>query len=300
MKFVQTSSLSSVFSGGISATNFTASAIQNGVDNDSIIFITCNDSDLSFGSQYISGSKWIWAKGVMYGFQTASFQISEGILQVSFDNGSSWKDLGNVKGDSGSDYIITQQDYDSIAKLVTPISISSASAGTVTELNGYSITPITFTLSNNTELQPVVVSVKNGERGIPGAKGDKGDTGEQGVQGIQGVQGEPGIPGISVTHSWNGTTLTLTSASGTTETDLGISQQQSDWAQTNNTAVDFIKNKPTIPSIAGLASKAWVNQQGFIKDVSNKLDVTTYENNNITIAASLNDLHDQLIWEDEE
>ena len=37
---------------------------------------------------------------------------------------------------------------------------------------------------------------------------------------VVGKQGENGKDGISVTHSWNGTELTLTSASGTTTTDL--------------------------------------------------------------------------------
>jgi hypothetical protein len=71
-----------------------------------------------------------------------------------------------------------------------------------------------------------------GEQGIQGPKGDKGDTGEQGIQGPKGdkgdtgVAGTPGEPGkdgangISATHSWNGTTLTVTSASGTTSANL--------------------------------------------------------------------------------
>lgn len=45
-------------------------------------------------------------------------------------------------------------------------------------------------------------------------KGDKGDQGEQGIQGIQGEAG------VSVTHEWNGTVLTVTSASGTSSADL--------------------------------------------------------------------------------
>jgi hypothetical protein len=64
---------------------------------------------------------------------------------------------------------------------------------------------------------------------IQGPKGDKGETGEQGVQGPQGEigpkgdkgeTGAKGSDGVSVTHSWNGTTLTVTSASGTTSANL--------------------------------------------------------------------------------
>ena len=51
-------------------------------------------------------------------------------------------------------------------------------------------------------------------------KGEKGDTGETGPQGEQGSSGADGKDGVSVTHSWNGTILTITSASGTSSADL--------------------------------------------------------------------------------
>lgn len=44
--------------------------------------------------------------------------------------------------------------------------------------------------------------------------------GEPGIQGATGDKGEAGKDGVSVTHSWNGTTLTVTSASGTSSADL--------------------------------------------------------------------------------
>src|SRR5574344_2181110 len=37
---------------------------------------------------------------------------------------------------------------------------------------------------------------------------------------ISQLKGDKGDPGVSVTHSWNGTVLSLTSASGTTSVDL--------------------------------------------------------------------------------
>ena len=55
------------------------------------------------------------------------------------------------------------------------------------------------------------------EEQLAALKGEKGDKGDQGAQGIQGVQGEAGV---SVTHEWNGTVLTVTSASGTSSADL--------------------------------------------------------------------------------
>ena len=62
-----------------------------------------------------------------------------------------------------------------------------------------------------------------GERGEQGQKGDKGDRGEQGIQGVQGVQGKQGAKGADgtpATHRWSGTTLYITSASGTSSADL--------------------------------------------------------------------------------
>lgn len=79
------------------------------------------------------------------------------------------------------------------------------------------------------------VQGEQGVQGIQGERGEKGDTGEQGIQGIQGERGEKGDKGdkgdrgetgatgkdgISVTHSWDGTILTITSASGTSSADL--------------------------------------------------------------------------------
>ena len=71
-----------------------------------------------------------------------------------------------------------------------------------------------------------------GATGPQGPKGDKGDTGATGAQGPQGIQGEAGpkgetgaagadgSDGVSCTHSWSGTVLSVTSASGTSSADL--------------------------------------------------------------------------------
>lgn len=47
-----------------------------------------------------------------------------------------------------------------------------------------------------------------------------GSTGQDGVIGKDGKDGEDGEDGVSVTHSWDGTVLTITSASGTSSADL--------------------------------------------------------------------------------
>jgi hypothetical protein len=60
---------------------------------------------------------------------------------------------------------------------------------------------------------------------------------------------QPSIPAAQVNSDWN-------SVSGVSEIlnkpTIPAAQIQSDWTQANNAAVDFIKNKPTIPSISGL------------------------------------------------
>lgn len=55
---------------------------------------------------------------------------------------------------------------------------------------------------------------------VKGPKGDTGATGPQGPKGETGAQGPSGADGVSCTHSWSGTTLTVTSASGTSSADL--------------------------------------------------------------------------------
>lgn len=77
--------------------------------------------------------------------------------------------------------------------------------------------------TNNRGLpNPNPVNIK-GEKGDKGDKGDKGERGEQGIQGLKGEtgeQGEKGTDGTSATHRWSGTTLYITSASGTSSANL--------------------------------------------------------------------------------
>ena len=86
-----------------------------------------------------------------------------------------------------------------------------------------------FTYDMFTEDQLAALKGEKGDTGAPGAKGEKGDRGERGLQGIQGERGlkgetgdkgEDGKDGTSVSHRWNGKTLIITSASGTTSANL--------------------------------------------------------------------------------
>lgn len=55
---------------------------------------------------------------------------------------------------------------------------------------------------------------------LKGEKGEKGERGEKGETGANGANGANGQDGVSCTHSWNGTVLTVTSASGTSSANL--------------------------------------------------------------------------------
>lgn len=73
---------------------------------------------------------------------------------------------------------------------------------------------------------------QNGKDGYTPVKGKDyfdGEPGKDGYTPVKGIDyfdgqsgkdGEPGKDGVSATHSWNGTTLTITSASGTSSADL--------------------------------------------------------------------------------
>lgn len=86
-----------------------------------------------------------------------------------------------------------------------------------------------FTYEDFTQEQ---LNALKGPKGEPGQKGDKGDAftyadfTQAQLEALKGQQGEPGRDGIdgkdgvSITHTWNGTSLSITSASGTSEMDL--------------------------------------------------------------------------------
>ena len=70
------------------------------------------------------------------------------------------------------------------------------------------------------EQGPQGIQGLTGATGPQGPKGDTGDTGATGPAGPQGATGPAGADGTPCTHSWNGSVLTVTSASGTSSADL--------------------------------------------------------------------------------
>ena len=70
------------------------------------------------------------------------------------------------------------------------------------------------------ETGPQGAKGETGAQGIPGEKGDAGAKGDKGDPGSDGKNGTDGADGVSCTHRWSGTTLIVTSASGTSSANL--------------------------------------------------------------------------------
>lgn len=133
-----------------------------------------------------------------------------------------------VKYTDGSSKIFSQS-------LIGPAGYSpKASITVISDANGVKTHTLTITDKDGTETTTISDGAKGdtgpaGPQGETGEQGPKGDTGETGPQGPKGDAGETGpqgptgpagANGVSATHSWNGTTLTVTSASGTSSANL--------------------------------------------------------------------------------
>lgn len=82
MKHVKADSLASVFVDS-SLSTFTQRAIDSGVTQNSIIYITCDDQDIKFGRHFKNGSTWIWTWGELYG--NATIPITNEEIDAIFD-----------------------------------------------------------------------------------------------------------------------------------------------------------------------------------------------------------------------
>jgi len=153
---------------------------------------------------------------------------------INLENGKSgyyWIDLGSYVENSGSRGA-DGEDGTSVTILSISESAEDSGSNIVTFSSGE-----TLTIKNGAKGakgdkgDPGVQGPQGepGEKGETGAAGPKGDTGAKGEPGEQGPKGEKGetgatgekgTNGVSATHVWNGTVLTVTSASGTTSSDL--------------------------------------------------------------------------------
>ena len=112
------------------------------------------------------------------------------------------------------------------------------------------------------------------------AQGPQGDPGTNGTNGSNGTNGTDGItPTVSVTSISGGHNVAFDYGSGDSRNanfnvmDGSLANQlQADWNQTDNTQVDYIKNKPTIPTIPTNVS-SFTNDSGYLtqhQDISGK------------------------------
>ena len=88
----------------------------------------------------------------------------------------------------------------------------------------------------------------------PGPQGDKG---EQGPKGDKGDKGDDGDDGVSVSHSWNDTTLTVISASGTSSANLK--------GDTGNSGVYIGSTEPQDPE-----QLVWINPEGVTDELAKR------------------------------
>ena len=76
----------------------------------------------------------------------------------------------------------------------------------------------------------------------------------------------------------------ISATSGKLDSSAYVAPVQSDWNQNDEDALDYIKNKPTIPSLEGYATEQYVNSV-----VSGKLDTSAYHEYSAGQYLSLND-----------
>lgn len=138
---------------------------------------------------------------------------------------------------------------------------------------------------------PEVINGKDGKDGKDGRDGIDGLDGKDGINGRDGIDGKDGKDGITFIPHYDDKKglLTFTNDGGLDNPKpiklpkqeawgFGISkggggQLPSDWNQTDKNNPTFIKNKPDLSDIA---SKKWVNEQGYIKKAVDD-DSTTSE-----------------------
>lgn len=136
--------------------------------------------------------------------------------------------LKGDKGASGNDGQSVTHNWNG-----TVLEVSSASGTSSADLKGEAgYTPqknVDYFDGTSVSVQSVSESDENGGSNIVTftdgktltiKNGSKGDKGEQGYTPQKDVDYRDGIDGVSATHEWNGTTLTVTSASGTSSADL--------------------------------------------------------------------------------
>ena len=133
---------------------------------------------------------------------------------LTFDDGTSYT-TPNIRGATGNPGV-DGVGIASVHQTTTSTEDDGNNAFTVTLTDG---TSSTFTVQNGSKGNPGYTPQK-GIDYFDGVNGKDGYTPVKNVDYFDGKDGADGKDGVSVTHSWNGTTLTVTSSSGTSSADL--------------------------------------------------------------------------------
>lgn len=146
--------------------------------------------------------------GVTVGTPTSPARMENEIKPVKTVNDQAPDENGNVEvvGNNGAD---GKDGADGFSPTLSVSTITGGHRITITDKNSTKNVDV----MNGTNGKDGVDG-KDGADGTQGPKGDKGDKGDTGAAGANGTNG------VSATHSWNGTTLTITSASGTSSANL--------------------------------------------------------------------------------
>lgn len=139
----------------------------------------------------------------------------------------------SIKGDSGEDGFSPTVSVSKSGKVTTVSIIDKSGTKTATindgadgspGSNGKDGTPATHSWNGTTLTITSASGTSSADlKGAPGKDGSNGKDGytpQKNVDYFDGKDGSNGKDGVSVTHSWSGTTLSVTSASGTTSANL--------------------------------------------------------------------------------
>lgn len=126
------------------------------------------------------------------------------VLKITSASGTSSADLKGADGAPGHDGVDGQPGQDG-----APGRDGADGKDGVSATHEWNGTILTITSASGTS-----------SADLKGADGAPGKDGAPGADGAPGKDGDPGKDGVSVTHAWEGTTLHVTSASGTSSADL--------------------------------------------------------------------------------
>ena len=208
------------------------------------------------------------------------------ILQFKYKEGNGWAIINAHSPNQAEQVFYTQTKFDTPnvisiqesnyygeeMQLVYEGSVSTLNANlySLAVLDGFEGSLDDFIQSQKGEKGDKGDKGDTGEKGSKGDKGDKGDTGTQGPKGNTGSAGQDGVGILKVEQTTtshvsegeniitvtltNGNTYTFSVFNGEKGADGsgggGIEQVQSDWAQSDDTKKDYIKNKPSLSTVA--------------------------------------------------